>query len=132
MASNPQRVDVRNDHETYVALGEMSLREGHKWFVFYAVLFFVAAVALLATAGTATRLMGVGALALALGIVFWRYRYWRYVRANPNRMAAVGKQRLAGISGGGRMGAGQGAALGLGLELGGAAGRGALSFISRL
>jgi hypothetical protein len=137
MSERFQRVDVRNDHETHVALGEMALRDGHKWFFIFAALFFVAGLALLANASTATRLMGVGALAVALGIIYWRYRYWRYVRANSNRLAALGKQRLAMLAGGGGAGPGnvgllEGVGLGAGLELGGAAGRGALGFISRL
>jgi hypothetical protein len=127
-AGKMQMMDVRNDHGAHVALGEMALRDGHKWFIFYAVLFFIAGVALLASSTTFARMLGVGALAAAVGIIVYRVRYWRYVRANENRLAALGKERIAvaGAGGPGGFGFGGGFGLGAGAELGGALARGVL------
>jgi hypothetical protein len=129
-APKAQFLDVRSDHATNVALGEMTLREGHKWFVLYAILFFVAGLALLSMRSSTGRLLGVGAFVVAVAIIVYRFRYWRYVRSNENRLAALGKQRLAGPQF--DTGVGGGFGLGLGAQLGGAAGRGLLDAFGRL
>lgn len=131
-AAKGQFLDVRTDHATNQALGEITLREGHKWFVLFAVLFFVAGIALLSISTSTARMLGVAALLAAVAVVVYRVRYWNYVRRDPNRLAALGRQRLAFGAGGGGIGVGHGIGLGLGAELGVAAGRGLLDAMDRV
>jgi len=115
----PGFVDVRQDHATNVALGEMALRRSQIWYIFYAVVFLGAGVALLSLSGT-MRLLGVASLAVAVGILVWRVSYWKHMRASENRLAALGRMHLAvagrhGGAGGnfrGGLGAGVGVAAG--------------------
>lgn len=123
--------DVRDDRQAHVTLGRMALHDGHRWFVFYAGLFFVASVALLAMSGTAMRLMGLAAMLIAVALVTWRVRYWRFVRADDSRLAALGRQRLAAVSDSG-VGVASALGSGAGRYFDAASGKGLLKITARM